>query len=196
MRPPHGAAFLSPEDDVPEFPPLEGFGNRIMICGPSNAGKSTLTLAVARKLGIEPIHLDLLRHAPYTNWVPIPAEDFAVAHEAAIEGEGWVIEGNYAAHYPTRLARATGIILLGSEPWRSVFRYARRTLFEGPERAGQLEGGTDRLKWSLARYILLEQPPKHGRDREILRSSGLPFLELGDMRALNRLYAEWGLTRG
>jgi len=40
-----------------DFPPLEAFGRRIMICGPSNSGKSTLAAAVAQQLGILRDHL-------------------------------------------------------------------------------------------------------------------------------------------
>jgi adenylate kinase family enzyme len=167
-----------------------------MVCGPSSAGKSTLTLALAEKLSLEPIHLDLLRHAPNTTWVPIPAEDFATVHEAAIAGDDWVIEGNYSSHYPSRIARATGIIQLGNEPWHNAMRYVRRTLFEGPGRGGMLEGGVDQLKWSLFHYVLIEQPPKHARDRATFLASALPFLEVRNMRQLNRLYAQWGLNRG
>jgi adenylate kinase family enzyme len=177
------------------FPPLAALGQRIVICGPSNAGKSTLARAIGRKLDLPVVYLDLLRHEAHTNWVPKAQEEFDVAHAMAIAGDSWVMEGNYASHYPARLARATGIIFLGSEPWRSVLRYVRRTLFEGPERAGQLAGGTDRLKWSLAHYILIEQPRKHDRDRKILTASGLPMIELRAMRELGPLYAAWGLIR-
>ncbi len=178
-----------------EFGPIEGFGRRIMIAGPSGSGKSTLTLALARRLGLDPVSLDVLRHAPYTNWVPVPAQEFAAAHAKAISKEAWVIEGNYASYYPDRLARATGIIQLGNEPWHNAFRYVRRTLFEGPDRPGQLEGGTDKLKWSLFRYVLVDQPRKHDRDQQIFISSRLPLIALKDRKGLNRLYAEWDLRR-
>ena len=52
--------------------PLEALGQRIMVCGPSNAGKSTLAVALARKLGATPFHVDLFRHQPDTNWVQRP----------------------------------------------------------------------------------------------------------------------------
>lgn len=47
-------------------------GDRICILGPSNSGKSTLADAIARKRGLEPIHLDLLHHLPNTDWEPRP----------------------------------------------------------------------------------------------------------------------------
>ena len=55
-----------------EFLPLAALGPRIMICGPSNSGKSTLAVAMASKLGAEAFHVDLFRHLPDTNWVQRP----------------------------------------------------------------------------------------------------------------------------
>ena len=176
-------------------PTLESLGPRIMICGPSNSGKSTLTRALGEKLGVPAIHLDLLHHLPRTNWVPRPKEEFLALHDAAIAGERWVIEGNYFATITQRLERATGIVLLASEPWRAAARNLRRTLFETKTRAGQLEGNIDTLNWKLFRFILFEQPKKRKRDRTILAASGLPMLELKSMRELNELYAAWGLRR-
>jgi adenylate kinase family enzyme len=174
---------------------LESLGPRIMICGPSNAGKSTLARAIGRKLDRPVVYLDLLFHRPRTNWEPRPKAEFEALHEAAIAGECWVMEGNYFGTVPQRLARATGIVVLGSEPWRAVARYVRRTLFETRDRAGQLEGGIDRLNLALFHFILFEQPRKRQRDLGILRAAGLPTVELTSMRDLQALYEAWGLRR-
>jgi adenylate kinase family enzyme len=178
-----------------DFPPLESLGPRIMICGPSNAGKSTLNVAIGRKLDLPAIHLDLLYHQPNTNWVPRPKDEFVALHDAAIAGESWVMDGNYFATITQRLARATGIVVLGSEPWRAAARNVRRTLFESGRRAGQLEGNIDKLNWELFRFILFEQPKKRQRDLGILRAAGLPMVQLDSMRELQSLYAAWGLKR-
>ncbi|MDB5538283.1 MAG: adenylate kinaserelated kinase [Devosia sp.] len=85
-------------------------------------------------------------------------------------------------------------MFLGSEPLRGLSRYVRRTLF-AKNRPGQLEGGVDRLKWSLARFIVFEQPRKHARDRAILNASGHPMIELTSMRELDDLYGARGLER-
>ena len=178
-----------------EFPPLETLGPRIMICGPSNSGKSTLNVAIGQKLDLPVIHLDLLYHQPNTNWVPRPKDEFVALHDVATAGERWVMDGNYFGTVTQRLARATGIIMLGSEPWRAAARNVRRTLFETKRRAGQLEGAQDSLKLEFFRFILFEQPKKRERDLKILRSSGLPMVTLNSMRELNRLYEAWGLGR-
>lgn len=179
----------------PTFPPLENFGPRIMICGPSNAGKSTLAIAVAKQIGSEVHHLDLFRHLPGTDWVQRTDEEFAALHDAAIAGESWVMEGNYSKLMPQRFARATGIILLGDNRWANLWRYFRRTLFEKHGRPGSLAGDKDSIKWEMIRWIMVVQPPRREADRARLKATGLPMLELRSMAELNRLYADWGLER-
>jgi adenylate kinase family enzyme len=191
--PPEG--FFQRGLEMGELLPLEALGQRIMICGPSNAGKSTLARSIGNRLARTTVHLDLLYHLPRTNWVPRPREEFVALHDAAITGDSWVIEGNYFATIPQRLQRATGIITLGSEPIRAALRNFRRTVFETGHRAGQLEGNIDTLKWDLFQFILFEQPKKRQRDLGILRAAGLPMIELNSMAELKRLYAEWGLSR-
>jgi adenylate kinase family enzyme len=175
-------------------PPLSTLGRRIMICGPSNGGKSTLAVALGRALDIPAVHLDLLRHLPHTDWVQRPDAEFTALHDEAILGESWVMDGNYSSLVPQRLARATGVVLLGDNRWASFARYLRRTLFEH-ERAGMLEGGRDSLKWAMVRWILVASPRSLRRYRESLPRAGLPYVESHSMRELRGLYEAWGLQR-
>ena len=175
--------------------PLEALGQRIMVCGPSNAGKSTLAVALARKLGATPFHVDLFRHQPDTNWVQRPDEEFAALHDAAIQTDRWVMDGNYSTLMPQRFAHATGIILLGDNRWANFRRYVWRTLFQKRSRPGSLAGDKDSIKWEVIRWILIVQPPMRERNRRFLRAAGLPMIELKSMAELNRLYDAWGLER-
>ncbi len=175
--------------------PLEALGQRIMVCGPSNAGKSTLAVALARKLGATPFHVDLFRHQPDTNWVQRPDEEFAALHDAAIQTDRWVMDGNYSTLMPQRFAHATGIILLGDNRWANFRRYVWRTLFQKRSRPGSLAGDKDSIKWEMIRWILIVQPPMRERNRRFLRAAGLPMIELKSMAELNRLYDAWGLER-
>jgi adenylate kinase family enzyme len=176
------------------FPPLASLGERIMICGPSNSGKSTLCVALANELGAEAFHIDLFRHLPGTNWVQRSDEEFQVLHDEAITHERWVMDGNYSKLMPQRIARATGIILLYDHHWANFRRYLWRTLFQ-KDRVGSLAGNRDSIKWEMVRWILLVQPKNRQRDRERLRAAGRPLVEVDSMRQLQRLYAAWGLKR-
>jgi adenylate kinase family enzyme len=179
---------------MPPIPPLAIFGNRIMICGPSNSGKSTLAVALGRKLGIEAIHLDTLKHLPNTDWVARDDAEFARLHDEATAPDAWIMDGNYSRLMPSRLQRATGIIVLYDNRWANLFRYVRRSLFER-HRPGNLEGAQDSIKWAMIRWIWISEP-RSAHYRTELPKSGLPYLEFRGMRALNRLYAAWNLARG
>ena len=178
-----------------DIPPLETFGPRIMICGPSNSGKSTLAAAIGRKLAIPAVHLDQLHHLPNTDWVKRDREEFVVLHDQAILAEAWAMDGNYSGLFPQRMARATGIILLSDNRLSNFARYVRRTLLEH-ERAGSLEGARDSIKLNMIHWILVVSPKGIKRYRTMLPASGLPFLERRGMSQLNQLYRAWGLTRG
>lgn len=177
-----------------ELPPLAALGQRIMVCGPSSNGKSTLALALGRKLGTEVIHIDLLRHEPHTDWVERPDAEFIALHEKAIAGERWIMDGDYARLMPQRLERATGIILLGAGRWANLGRYLYRTLLQS-KRPGALEGAPERLKWSMIHWILVTSPKRLVVSRRILRQSRLPLVEVRTLRQLNRLYTGWQLSR-
>jgi adenylate kinase family enzyme len=175
------------------LPPLAVFGPRIMICGTSNTGKSTLAFAIGQKLGSPTVHLDQLRHMPNTDWQERPDAEFHALHDAAILADCWVMDGNYSALTPQRLARATGIILLSDNRLANFVRYLRRTLFQR-DRIGNLEGNRDSLKWDMISWVLVRAPRSIKRYRRALPASGLPFLELKTMRQVRRAYEEWELV--
>lgn len=177
-----------------ELLPLASLGPRIMVCGPSNSGKSTLAQALGAKLDLPVVHLDLLYHVPLSDWVPRPADEFASAHDAAVESEAWVMDGNYSKVMAPRLARATGIILLGERRWPAFWRYVRRTLSQS-RRAGSLPGAKDGLKWEMIHLILVVQPQRRAGSVARLRVAGRPMVQRGSMRELRALYEAWGLTR-
>ena len=85
---------------------IPSLGPRICIMGPSNSGKSTLAWAIGTAYGLDIIHLD---HTPHTNWQPRPEEEFLKLHEEALEGEKWVMEGNYTRCLPQRLTCANRV---------------------------------------------------------------------------------------
>jgi adenylate kinase family enzyme len=176
------------------FPALETFGNRIMICGPSNAGKSTLAVAIGRKLDLPVYHVDLFRHLPATDWVQRPDTEFEALHDTAIAEDSWVMDGNYTHLMPRRLARATGIVLIGDNRIANLRRYFWRTLFQR-QRAGSLAGDHDSIKWEMIHWILGPSPRNLARYRRQLPATGLPYVETRSMRQLNRLYGAWQLGR-
>ncbi|MFK2891310.1 P-loop NTPase family protein [Dyella flagellata] len=173
---------------------LSELGPRICILGPSNSGKSTLAVAIGRKLGVNVVHLDQLHHVPQSDWQPRPAGEFLALHDQAIRAQQWVMEGNYSSCMPQRFRRATGVILLDVSTPTSLFRYMRRTLCGG-QRIGALEGGRDSLKWGMIHYIALVTPWNRRRYAALYRQISLPKRCLSSVRAIRNCYEEWGLER-
>jgi adenylate kinase family enzyme len=185
------------EDHVlrpPNPPPLAALGHRIMVCGPSSVGKSTLAEAIGRKVGIKVFHVDLFRHLPGTDWVQRPDAEFEALHDAAIQGDRWIMDGNYTPLMPRRIARATGLVLIGDNRWANLRRYFVRTLFQR-DRIGSLAGEHDSIKWDMIHWILGQSQRNLARYRRELPATGLPFFETRSIGDLNRLYAAWSLNR-
>ncbi len=176
-----------------DIPPLPALGTRICILGPSNAGKSTLADALARRLAIPAVHLDRLHHLPESDWVKRDHADFRALHDQAILAPDWVMDGNYSSLMPQRFARATAIIVLNDNYLWRLGRYFRRTLFE-PNRAGGLEGKRDSLKWLMIHWIWTT---RHSTDkyRRFAEQSALPHIFCNSLDELDALYAAWGLER-
>lgn len=180
---------------IAEYPPLAALGRRICILGPSNSGKSTLTHALAQNLDVPSVHLDVLRHIPNTAWEPRPLEEFVAAHDAAITGEGWVIDGNYSVGLPQRLERATGVIWIDPPLWGCIGRYLKRCFQKPDKRFGRLDGATREFSFELIHYTLTQYPKKKPKYAAMIAARpALPFIYLASMKHLNALYAAWELA--
>jgi adenylate kinase family enzyme len=175
--------------------PLQALGDRIMVLGPSNAGKSTLALALAEKRKLPVVHLDQLQHLPNTDWQPRPEAEFKALHDAAILQDQWIMDGNYSRLMPKRFERATGAILITSGGWRRLARYVRRSLNPAEARAGGLDGGQERVKWEMIDWILFKTPGNSVRYSRMIAKVPFETVECRTAEALNRLYMDWDLRR-
>lgn len=176
-----------------EFLAPETLGRRIMILGPSNAGKSTLAVALGRRISLLPTHLDRLQHLPHTNWQRRPEDEFVTLHDEVIRGPEWIIDGGYSRVMRQRLDRATGIIVVNDRLSKRYLRYIRRSLFQ-KARAGALEGGQDSVSWLMLNWLWKTRNAAD-KYRHIARESGLPHIVVANERDLRRLYLAWGLQR-
>lgn len=69
--------------------------HRIAVVGATGSGKTTLAQNLAKVLGIVHVELDAIFWGP--NWGPSEPEDFRVRTKAALQTDGWVVDGNYSA---------------------------------------------------------------------------------------------------
>lgn len=176
-----------------DFPSLAVMGRRIVILGPTNAGKSTLAAALSRKLDVPAIHLDRFRHLPGTDWQVRPDSEFHALHDEAIGQQGWIMDGNYSVLMPQRFARATGVVVVDDHYVRRFGRYLKRTLFEA-QRAGNLDGNRDSVKWMMINWIWKTRNSV-GRYEGFARDTGLPYVFCASLKDVRRLFDAWELTR-
>jgi adenylate kinase family enzyme len=108
-------------------PPL---GRRIAVIGMTASGKSTLARHLAGLLGVPHIELDGIVHGP--NWVDLSDEEFHARTAEALSGDGWVVDGNYAAVRDLTTGQAETVIWLDYPIiiplWRVFPRTVRRII--------------------------------------------------------------------
>jgi adenylate kinase family enzyme len=173
--------------------PYSSLGQRIAIFGPSNAGKSTLAVALARKHVLPIIHLDQLKFIPNTDWKMRSDSEFAELHENAINKDSWIIEGNYSHHMPRRLERATGAILINSNRYLRLTRYLKRTMYNTSDRAGHLEGAQYNIKWEMIDWVLFKSPKNVAKYAQMIKHAKIPVVSCDTVKGLNALYQTWNL---
>jgi adenylate kinase family enzyme len=98
--------------------------SKIAVVGTSGSGKSTLARELARRLGHQHVELDALHWGP--DWTERP--NFVGRVATALEGERWVVCGNYGEVRDLVWQRATALIWLNYSFPRVFYRALRRTL--------------------------------------------------------------------
>ena len=99
---------------------------RILIIGSCGAGKSTLAIALGKKLSFPVIHLD--SHYWQPGWQETEEARWQKIQHELIQGESWIIDGNYGKTMDIRLAAADAIIWLDYNRYLCLWRVLRRYL--------------------------------------------------------------------
>ncbi len=124
--------------------------DRIAIIGCGGSGKTVLASQLAARLGHPVTNLDARYYAD--GWKPAPMDKFAALQRELVAADRWIIDGNYAATLPIRLARADTVIFLDLPAVTCLAGIAgRRWRYRGGQHA---DGVYDRITWSFIRYIV------------------------------------------
>ncbi len=132
-------------------------GERIVLVGPSCAGKSTLAATLAERLALPLVELDALYWKP--NWQGTPDDEFLETVGAATAGERWVMAGNYGQQRPLTWPRAQSIVWLDLPLRVTIPRILQRSFRRWSR--GELLWGTNRESfveqlavWDLERSLI------------------------------------------
>ena len=126
--------------------------DRVMIIGCCGAGKSTLAREMHEILGIGVIHLDQYYWKP--NWVETESQEWKKTIETLVDGERWIMDGNYGGTMDIRLERADTVLSLDYSTIQCLSRVIIRTISHwGKVRPDMSAGCPERLDPFFLHYV-------------------------------------------
>jgi len=126
--------------------------NRIMVVGCCGAGKSTISRKLHEKTGIPLFHLDQYYHQP--NWEEPSTADWIAANHKLVEGDQWIIDGNYNSTMDIRMAKADAIIFMDYPTIKCFWRVITRIWkYHGQVRPDMPEGCPERFDLEFLHYV-------------------------------------------
>jgi adenylate kinase family enzyme len=147
--------------------PTIGGVQRVAVVGPAGAGKSVIARTISHRTGLPVVHLDLLFWR--SGWTPAPKDEALRDLAAAVEGERWILDGNFLGEVDDeRFARADTVIFLDFSRTRCTWRVLARIVRDrGRARPDLPERCFESLDLPLLRWIW--SYPKRDRPR-VLRT--------------------------
>ena len=97
---------------------------RIAVVGSPCSGKSTLATELRGAVGLDLIRLDDLYWGP--RWSRPEEAEWRARLADALRGDSWIVDGNYAASFGERFARADLVIYVKTPALVCLARYAAR----------------------------------------------------------------------
>jgi adenylate kinase family enzyme len=117
---------------------------KIVIIGPSGAGKTTLAKALSRILRMKVFHMDRFFWKP--NWEREDSDTRMELLEKFIMDKRWIIEGSYFRLFESCLDEADTIIFLDIHPFLCLQRIIKRHIeYRGRPRRDIPKGCVDKL---------------------------------------------------
>ena len=139
---------------------------RIALIGSGGAGKSTAARRLGELLGIEVVHLDQMYWKP--GWVKTPEEEWIPLVQRLLQGESWIMDGNFGSTMNIRLQAADTIVLLDLPRAVCTWRVLKRVLTHWKRvRPDMAPGCPDKLDFTFIKWVW--DYPKNSRPRVLAR---------------------------
>jgi len=158
---------MVPRNAPPPAGPARAALRRVQVIGPSCAGKTTLGLALAQRLGLRFVDLDELFWEP--GWREAPPAVFTARLAQAMQTDGWVLAGNYLGTTRAQVWPALDTLLvLDMGLLRVLGRALRRTVRRGLDGSPCCNGNTEQLSRLLHHDGVLRYTTRTWRARHRL----------------------------
>ena len=123
---------------------------RVAVVGCGGAGKSTFASALGDRAGLPVIHLD--EHFWHPGWVETPRDEWIEVQRRLVDGERWVIDGNYGGTLDVRFERADTIVVLALPRTTCVAGVLRRVITRHGNEV-QAAGCPERFDMTFVRWV-------------------------------------------
>ena len=134
-----------------------------IIASASGNGKTTLGRRLAERLDVPFVELDAMFHLP--GWEELPRDEFRSQVASVVEGDGWVVDGNYSVVRDLVWDRADTVVWLDLPRRLVMRRVILRTLRRAVTREALWNGNREPLtnfyrldpqeniiRWTWVRY--------------------------------------------
>lgn len=125
---------------------------KILIIGSGGAGKSTFARRLGDKTGLEVIHLDQLYWQP--NWVETPKDEWQEIVKEILEGDSWILDGNFGGTMEMRIAACDTVFFLEMPRIVCVYRILKRvTKYRNKSRPDMANGCNEKIDFKFFGWI-------------------------------------------
>jgi len=171
--------------------------DRVLICGISGAGKTSLAKLLEARLGLPRYELDALHHGP--GWVKRP--EFEAEVQAFAAGPRWVTEDQYQRFLGDLLWRRADTVVWLDFPRATVMRQViRRSFTRAATRAELWNGNRERFRnWIDPDHPIRWAWTQHARKRAcamecIAAHPHLTVIHLTSAREARDGFANWAIA--
>ena len=123
---------------------------RILVLGPSGAGKTTFSTRLGRILQLQTIHLDA--HFWKPGWIATTQTEWREMVLSLVREPSWVMDGTYESTLDLRIPAADTVILVDVSRWICLWRVLKRKATWNDERRPDAPAG-QKLDRAFLRYI-------------------------------------------
>ncbi len=126
---------------------------RVLILGSPGSGKSVFARRLGAATGLPIIHLDQIFWRP--GWSEPSKEQWLAELEEALEGEAWIMDGNYTSTISRRLEFADTVFFFDFPTWICASRVLTRVwTTKGTVRVDMAPGCPEKFDWTFLHYVL------------------------------------------
>jgi adenylate kinase family enzyme len=125
---------------------------RVLVIGSGGAGKTTFANRLGEILKIEVIHLDSFYWK--TGWIETPKDIWIDTVKELIQGESWIMDGNYTGSLDLRLAACDTVIFLNISRLSCIWRVIKRKIIYNNKNRPELANGcNEQLRVEFIKWI-------------------------------------------